>query len=387
MRGGAKSAIEPRRSMFGRVRDAHGRWSSAAESSRSVARGHPGGGREPCERDRTGGECDRRLPFGATLQSRACTGGIQARCGSCGARIGGLGVRADGAGARIGVPGVRICVPARRPAMSRSADLRSPGAFVRSRGAGVRSRSTDRRSRLACCPVPASSAAAAWPWQRPSRMSSTDREPSQGATIIPLPRPKVGQGVPGPGKPRLLDRVGACLYARHYSKRTVRAYLGWIRRFILYHGKRHPDEMGGPEVGAFLSHPKRKSAHRPRIKLWPHCSSFISRYSGASSNGWETWFMPSSPAGFRSYWGGKKRVTCWRGSRAPSGWCAPCCTGEGYACWKPYGCAPKTSTSIGGRSSSGGARAAKTGGPSCPAPCWSRCGPIWRASRPGTKPT
>jgi integron integrase len=40
---------------------------------------------------------------------------------------------------------------------------------------------------------------------------------------------------------------------RRYSRRTERAYVGWIRRFILFHGKRHPREMGEPEVVAFLS--------------------------------------------------------------------------------------------------------------------------------------
>lgn len=39
----------------------------------------------------------------------------------------------------------------------------------------------------------------------------------------------------------------------HYSPRTVDAYVRWIRRFILFHGKRHPDQMGEPEVAAFLS--------------------------------------------------------------------------------------------------------------------------------------
>ncbi len=41
---------------------------------------------------------------------------------------------------------------------------------------------------------------------------------------------------------------------KHYSLRTEDAYLHWIRRFIFFHGKRHPREMGGPEVEAFLSH-------------------------------------------------------------------------------------------------------------------------------------
>ena len=84
-------------------------------------------------------------------------------------------------------------------------------------------------------------------------MHSDDRNTSQGATIIPLRRPDPGQSGRIPAKPRLLDQVRASLFARHYSKRTVRAYVGWIRRFIIFHKKRHPEEMGGVEVGAFLS--------------------------------------------------------------------------------------------------------------------------------------
>lgn len=44
------------------------------------------------------------------------------------------------------------------------------------------------------------------------------------------------------------------LRVRHYSYRTEQTYLDWARRFILFHGKRHPAEMGGDEVGAFLTH-------------------------------------------------------------------------------------------------------------------------------------
>jgi integron integrase len=85
-------------------------------------------------------------------------------------------------------------------------------------------------------------------------MRSDHRKPSQGATIIPLPRPESGQGGRITAQPpRLLDRVRASLHARHYSPRTVQAYVGWIRRYMVFHGKRHPDQMGGVEVGAFLS--------------------------------------------------------------------------------------------------------------------------------------
>lgn len=53
--------------------------------------------------------------------------------------------------------------------------------------------------------------------------------------------------------PRLLDRVRTALRVRHMSRRTETSYVAWIRRFILFHGKRHPDEMGPAEITAFLS--------------------------------------------------------------------------------------------------------------------------------------
>lgn len=54
--------------------------------------------------------------------------------------------------------------------------------------------------------------------------------------------------------PRLLDQVRAAIRLRHYSRRTEEAYVGWIRRYIVFHRKRHPREMRSPEVAAFLSH-------------------------------------------------------------------------------------------------------------------------------------
>lgn len=54
--------------------------------------------------------------------------------------------------------------------------------------------------------------------------------------------------------PKLLDRMRDHLRTRHYSIRTEQAYLDWVRRFILYHKKRHPQEMGAPEVEGFLTH-------------------------------------------------------------------------------------------------------------------------------------
>ncbi len=58
---------------------------------------------------------------------------------------------------------------------------------------------------------------------------------------------------PGPPRPRLLDRVRESIRARHYSRRTEVAYVHWIRRYIFFHGKRHPAEMGAAELTQFLS--------------------------------------------------------------------------------------------------------------------------------------
>jgi integron integrase len=60
-------------------------------------------------------------------------------------------------------------------------------------------------------------------------------------------------GPAAPRPPRLLDRVRAALRARHASRRTETAYVGWIRRYVLFHGKRHPAEMGAAEITQFLS--------------------------------------------------------------------------------------------------------------------------------------
>jgi len=54
------------------------------------------------------------------------------------------------------------------------------------------------------------------------------------------------QGQHRPAK--LLEQVRIALRTRHYSLRTEETYLSWIKRFILFHGKRHPRDMGAPEV-------------------------------------------------------------------------------------------------------------------------------------------
>jgi hypothetical protein len=55
-------------------------------------------------------------------------------------------------------------------------------------------------------------------------------------------------------KPKFLDQVREILRGKHCNQRTEEIFLGWIRRFILFHGKRHPQEMAEPEAAQFLTH-------------------------------------------------------------------------------------------------------------------------------------
>ena len=70
---------------------------------------------------------------------------------------------------------------------------------------------------------------------------------------MPAPDPHQPQ-LSAAAQPRLLDRVREKIRLLHYSKRTEEAYVGWIRKYILFHGKRHPETMGAPQVEQFLTH-------------------------------------------------------------------------------------------------------------------------------------
>lgn len=55
-------------------------------------------------------------------------------------------------------------------------------------------------------------------------------------------------------QPKLLDQVREVIRTKHYSIRTEETYVSWIKRFILFHDKRHPKDMGTPEISSFLTH-------------------------------------------------------------------------------------------------------------------------------------
>ena len=55
-------------------------------------------------------------------------------------------------------------------------------------------------------------------------------------------------------KPKLLDKVRNALRTKHYSMKTEEAYIYWIKKYIFFHNKRHPKEMGEKEINEFLTH-------------------------------------------------------------------------------------------------------------------------------------
>lgn len=55
-------------------------------------------------------------------------------------------------------------------------------------------------------------------------------------------------------EPQFLDQVAHACRVKHLAYRTEQSYVSWLKRFILFHNKRHPNEMGPPEVRAFLTH-------------------------------------------------------------------------------------------------------------------------------------
>jgi integron integrase len=85
-----------------------------------------------------------------------------------------------------------------------------------------------------------------------AQLGSTAPDRGIGHPIRPA-RPAIEMSSPG-GDMRLLDRLRQAIRTRHYSYRTEQAYVDWTRRFIHFHGKRHPQELGAKEVGDFLSH-------------------------------------------------------------------------------------------------------------------------------------
>jgi hypothetical protein len=78
-------------------------------------------------------------------------------------------------------------------------------------------------------------------------------------------------------QPKLLDQVRNRIRCKHYSIRTEQAYIEWIRKFIFYHGKRHPAEMGENEIVEVRVSRVREMCcfHRARPKITSHFHASI----------------------------------------------------------------------------------------------------------------
>src|SRR2546428_3987127 len=76
------------------------------------------------------------------------------------------------------------------------------------------------------------------------------------AVVTPplIPASQLGRAADPERRFRLLEQVRARLRTRHYSKRTEATYVEWVRRFVLFHGRRHPRSMGEREIAEFLTH-------------------------------------------------------------------------------------------------------------------------------------
>jgi integron integrase len=84
----------------------------------------------------------------------------------------------------------------------------------------------------------------------------TQRFRKQTQRVRPLTRQTIRESYasPYPHKPRLLDQVREIIRRKHYSIRTEGAYINWIKRYILFHDKRHPAEMGAQELEQYLNY-------------------------------------------------------------------------------------------------------------------------------------
>ncbi|MDB5306381.1 MAG: integron integrase [Gemmataceae bacterium] len=98
--------------------------------------------------------------------------------------------------------------------------------------------------------------------------------------------------MPPSSGPKLLDRVRAACRVRHDSIRTEDAYHDWVKRFVLFHQKRHPLDMAEPEVNAFLTDPavtRQVAASTQNRRCAPSCScmarSSTARWTSSKSSG------------------------------------------------------------------------------------------------------
>jgi len=179
-----------------------------------------------------------------------------------------------------------------------------------------------------------------------------------GYTVLTV-RERPATGYP---KPRLLDRVREAVRARHYSPRTEKTYVAWIKRYIFFHSKRHPADMGAAG-GHALSDVARDRRQGRRIHPESGPERVAVPVSGAARAGSavarRSGPRPAALSGCQSSSRARRSVASWSASTARlASW--PCCStapASGFSSALAF--ASKTSTSPRARSWSGAARAPK----------------------------
>src|SRR5439155_19098964 len=114
-------------------------------------------------------------------------------------------------------------------------------------------------------------------------------------------------------KPKLLDQMRHVLRLKHLSIRTEKAYVQWAKRFILFHHKRHPADMGAPEIRAFLIHlavEGQIAASTHNVALQALSSSIVTS-SNSLSQSWTSSNMPRNLNGCPSCLHGRKLPRSW----------------------------------------------------------------------------
>jgi hypothetical protein len=93
-------------------------------------------------------------------------------------------------------------------------------------------------------------------------------------------------------KPKLLDQLSEALRLKHYSLKTEKSYIHWGRRFILFHNKRHPQEMETPETQSFLN-------HSVQVLFFPNSTKVGGRAPKVCGHPWPQTIRPPSMANGR----------------------------------------------------------------------------------------
>jgi site-specific recombinase XerD len=169
-------------------------------------------------------------------------------------------------------------------------------------------------------------------------------------------------------QPKLLEKYRERLRVKHYSLRTEDAYLHWVRRYIYFHGKRHPQEMGGSEVEAFLSHLATEGRVSPSTQNQALAALLLLyREVLEKELPWMDGMVRAKrPARVPVVLTENEVRALSPSSTARSGSLRACSTRPACGCSKGFGCASRTSISSAGKLRCATARAGATGARCCP---------------------